>query len=234
MRRFAVNFVPFSFAIYFHILQKFLSHPLVGSDDCTFVSSSSRHGPILAIYCYKYSLLCLAKGKFKITQLCLVQIMQAASLKFCFRIYYAWPRSNFIAIYHHEITAFNDELLHATFTLGFPFYRTKRKVVMDLKLLFNQLGDFNETRFVTTFWNNWVWSDILHLVEKRPALVEFYLSNLQLSVGNGGRIHFWEDKWFNNVCLKEEFPRLYSLSKEKDSTIQQIYQRRGQSYESGI
>lgn len=68
-----------------------------------------------------------------------------------------------------------------------------------------------------------VWSDILHLVEKRPALVEFYLSNLQLLVGNGGRIHFWEDKWFNNVCLKEEFPRLYSLSKEKDSTVQQIY-----------
>ncbi|XP_028122567.1 uncharacterized protein LOC114319708 [Camellia sinensis] len=76
-----------------------------------------------------------------------------------------------------------------------------------------------------------VWSDILKLVDRRPALAEFYLSNFKLSIGNRGRIQFWDDKWLNNLCLKKEFPRLYRLSVEKGSTVQQIYLRMSHSNE---
>ncbi|XP_028060624.1 uncharacterized protein LOC114264228 [Camellia sinensis] len=76
------------------------------------------------------------------------------------------------------------------------------------------LAEVNDCLLLKWWWRR-VWSDILQLVHKRPAPVEFYLSNLKLSVGNEDRIHLWEDKWLNNLYLKEEFPRLYSLSEEK-------------------
>ena len=72
-----------------------------------------------------------------------------------------------------------------------------------------------------------VWADVLYIGAHCPGLVDHYLSNFKLVVGNGKRVQFWEDKWLNNLCLKEEFPRLYSLSVEKGCTIQQMYQRRG-------
>lgn len=64
-----------------------------------------------------------------------------------------------------------------------------------------------------------LWADVVQLGALSPELVGYYLSNLKLVVGNGQRLKFWEDKWLNNLCLKEEFPRLYRLSKEKGSTI---------------
>ncbi|XP_028066481.1 uncharacterized protein LOC114269378 [Camellia sinensis] len=44
----------------------------------------------------------------------------------------------------------------------------------------------------------------------------------RIKVGNGGRIRFWQDKWLNNRDLQVQFPRLYSLSTEKEETLQQI------------
>ncbi|CAL5443483.1 unnamed protein product [Camellia sinensis] len=34
--------------------------------------------------------------------------------------------------------------------------------------------------------------------------------------GDGNRIRFWIDKWLGNVSLKDEFPRLFSLSTDKE------------------
>lgn len=88
-------------------------------------------------------------------------------------------------------------------------------------------------------WGNWLpsalesssvsrlWADIVQLGTHSSELVGYYLSNFKLVTGNGQRLQFWKDKWLNNLCLKEEFPRLYSLSEEKGSKILQIYHRCG-------
>ncbi|KAL7169038.1 hypothetical protein ACSBR2_034130 [Camellia fascicularis] len=51
---------------------------------------------------------------------------------------------------------------------------------------------------------------------------EFYGDHFRIKVGNGGRIMFWYDTWLNNRDLQVQFPRLYSLSTEKEETRQQI------------
>ncbi|XP_028114459.1 uncharacterized protein LOC114312434 [Camellia sinensis] len=37
---------------------------------------------------------------------------------------------------------------------------------------------------------------------------------------------FWKDNWARNVCLKDVFPRLYSLSVGKDESVGLVYSRR--------
>ncbi|XP_028113696.1 uncharacterized protein LOC114311727 [Camellia sinensis] len=67
-----------------------------------------------------------------------------------------------------------------------------------------------------------IWGDILTTVEQKENLLLFYVSNLQLRVGNGYRIKFWHDKWCGGIILKEEFPRLFQLSNDKDSSIKDL------------
>ncbi|XP_028103030.1 uncharacterized protein LOC114302231 [Camellia sinensis] len=66
------------------------------------------------------------------------------------------------------------------------------------------------------------WKDIVQLTTVNQPLGEFYGQNLKLSVGNGRRIQFWTDAWLNVRGLKEDYPRLYSLSTEKEESLQQI------------
>jgi len=39
---------------------------------------------------------------------------------------------------------------------------------------------------------------------------------------DGKKIRLWDDIWIGNVLLKERFPRLYSLSLEKDTMISEV------------
>jgi len=45
-------------------------------------------------------------------------------------------------------------------------------------------------------------------------------------LGDGRRALFWWDKWAGNVCLKEVFSRLFSLSNDKMRVVNIYYQRR--------
>ncbi|XP_028104944.1 uncharacterized protein LOC114303962 [Camellia sinensis] len=76
-----------------------------------------------------------------------------------------------------------------------------------------------------------IWSDVVHLGASSPELMEYYLSNFKILVGNGHHILFWEDKWLNNLCLKAEFPRLYRLSVEKGCSLVQMHHNRGSALE---
>lgn len=67
-----------------------------------------------------------------------------------------------------------------------------------------------------------VWKDIVQLNSINQPLGEFYDQNLKLSVGNGRRILFWSDAWLNGRSLKEDYPRLYSLSTEKEESLLQM------------
>jgi len=39
-------------------------------------------------------------------------------------------------------------------------------------------------------------------------------------VGHGKEIKFWEDRWVGNLVLKIKFPRLFSLSGDKDLLLE--------------
>ena len=42
-------------------------------------------------------------------------------------------------------------------------------------------------------------------------------------VGNGKKIHFWEDQWFGNAPLSAQFWDLYSLANEHNISIYKIW-----------
>lgn len=66
-----------------------------------------------------------------------------------------------------------------------------------------------------------VWKEIVQLTSVNQPLDEFYGGHFKISVGNE-RTQFWFDAWLTNRGLKEDFPRLYSLSTEKEESLQQI------------
>lgn len=73
-----------------------------------------------------------------------------------------------------------------------------------------------------------VWKAIVSLVSSNIVVAEFFLQNFKIIMGNGERIHFWTNRWFNNISLRNEFPRLFSLSIEKEGLLQIFYQWKGQ------
>ncbi|XP_028090503.1 uncharacterized protein LOC114290742 [Camellia sinensis] len=72
-----------------------------------------------------------------------------------------------------------------------------------------------------------IWSDIINAVRSQPELFNFYLDNSINQLGNDRRAQFWLDKWSGDLCLKIEFPRLFSLSTDKYGIVFDFYTRRG-------
>ena len=54
-------------------------------------------------------------------------------------------------------------------------------------------------------------------------LLDFFSLSSAIVLGNGRRTLFWRDKWAGNICLRDEFPRLFSLSNEKFGTVNMFY-----------
>lgn len=52
-------------------------------------------------------------------------------------------------------------------------------------------------------------------------MLDFYLENTKIRVGNGARVHFWTDIWWNSCKLSEKFSRLFSLSVAKEGSLMQ-------------
>ncbi|CAL5406146.1 unnamed protein product [Camellia sinensis] len=74
--------------------------------------------------------------------------------------------------------------------------------------------------------HSWLWKDILCVANFNPALHSFFVSNTFILVANGARTLFWEDKWVGVRCLKDEFPRLYSISPNKLKSVKQVIELR--------
>lgn len=72
-----------------------------------------------------------------------------------------------------------------------------------------------------------IWSDIVTAVISKLVLHIFYLENSAIILGNGRRAQFWRDKWAGELCLKDEFPRLFSLSTVKDGVVSDFYTSSG-------
>ncbi|XP_028095305.1 uncharacterized protein LOC114295281 [Camellia sinensis] len=71
-----------------------------------------------------------------------------------------------------------------------------------------------------------VWRDIQGIAAHWPQLVEFFKINISFIVGDGRNIRFWLHNWVGNVCLKDEFPRLYSVPLDKNESVERLSSRR--------
>lgn len=74
-----------------------------------------------------------------------------------------------------------------------------------------------------------VWKDISQLTTANQQIGEFFTDQVKIRVGNRRRIKFWIDDWLVNRSLREEFPRLCSLSIEKEDSVQQMKAKSGAS-----
>ncbi|XP_028093250.1 uncharacterized protein LOC114293387 [Camellia sinensis] len=105
--------------------------------------------------------------------------------------------------------------------------------------------NFHKSEVVTSKYNNsggrWrrflvdgiqcsrIWGDILSLECSSPNLFNFFMKNYVIKVENGRRISFWEDYWSSNCSFRDEFPRLFELSDDKDANLKQMIDRRNSS-----
>ena len=76
-----------------------------------------------------------------------------------------------------------------------------------------------------------IWADIMQVGKRWPEFLDFFKSNVQLKVGDGKDILFWRDRWMGERALKEEFPRLYMLSSDKEKSLFAL--RRSEAGSSG-
>jgi hypothetical protein len=69
--------------------------------------------------------------------------------------------------------------------------------------------------------SNW-WKDLVSL-ENSVTPISWISDALRKKVGNGGSTRFWEEKWIDDTTLKEKFPRLFSLSDQKEVFISELF-----------
>lgn len=57
------------------------------------------------------------------------------------------------------------------------------------------------------------------VVHANPRLYSFFVENVELKIGNGNRVKFWDDIWRGFLSLKSQFPMLYQLTLDKEITL---------------
>ncbi|XP_028101439.1 uncharacterized protein LOC114300778 [Camellia sinensis] len=67
-----------------------------------------------------------------------------------------------------------------------------------------------------------IWGGTVAAADKQESLSLFYVSNLHMKVGNGCRIKFWYDHWCGALYLKDDFPRLFQLSNNKEGLLKEF------------
>lgn len=80
--------------------------------------------------------------------------------------------------------------------------------------------------FISSVWLSHTWKDIISVAVVNTALRDFFLQNFRLVVGNGRRLQFWTDRWCHNQNLSVSFPRLFTLSVDKDGKLFDFFHRR--------
>ncbi|GJU35841.1 RNA-directed DNA polymerase, eukaryota [Tanacetum coccineum] len=63
------------------------------------------------------------------------------------------------------------------------------------------------------------WIGILKVVANLKSKGIDLLDYCKIVIGNGLSTQFWHDKWFDNIVLKDKFPRLFQLETQKDILV---------------
>jgi len=61
------------------------------------------------------------------------------------------------------------------------------------------------------------WKEIVKLDDF--GITNLFNSEVEKSVGNGLTTRFWHDKWRGNKCFRLKYPRLFSISNQKDEMV---------------
>lgn len=79
---------------------------------------------------------------------------------------------------------------------------------------------------MATNYCSWICSDILSVAQSNPRLFNFYQENVEIKVGNGSRILFWEDAWKGSCCIQVKYPRSFSISIDKGVTLKEMVDKK--------
>ncbi|RYR07607.1 hypothetical protein Ahy_B05g075001 [Arachis hypogaea] len=63
------------------------------------------------------------------------------------------------------------------------------------------------------------WKDIINGVKQIAPLETIVGHGVRMSVGNGSKTKFWEDKWLGDFSLRDKFPILFVVSSNKNEVI---------------
>lgn len=70
--------------------------------------------------------------------------------------------------------------------------------------------------------NGSAWWKAICRLGKFNNMEDWFKSGLKRKLGRGNKVRFWEDEWFGPISMKELFPRLYSVSEDKNKVIESI------------
>ncbi|XP_072081167.1 uncharacterized protein [Arachis hypogaea] len=65
------------------------------------------------------------------------------------------------------------------------------------------------------------WKDICQIQIKDQNIRDKMITGMSMEIGDGHRTRFWEDMWLHCGSLKDRFSRLFSVSSQCDSVIQE-------------
>ncbi|PNX54389.1 NAD(P)-binding rossmann-fold protein, partial [Trifolium pratense] len=68
------------------------------------------------------------------------------------------------------------------------------------------------------------WKDICSIDVREDG--SWFAKNMSRRLGNGNSTRFWLDCWFDNLPLCERFPRLFSISTQKDGMVSNFWVER--------
>ena len=46
-----------------------------------------------------------------------------------------------------------------------------------------------------------------------------FLKHLTFDVGDGAKVKFWHDRWCGVLCLKDAYPKLFTISRTRDASM---------------
>ncbi|CAJ2635808.1 unnamed protein product [Trifolium pratense] len=72
---------------------------------------------------------------------------------------------------------------------------------------------------VTNRTNSVWWRDLVKIGIGSGALIGLLNGVVRKKLGNGHNTSFWHDKWIGVIPLKNVYPRLFSVSVDKDSSV---------------
>jgi hypothetical protein len=89
-------------------------------------------------------------------------------------------------------------------------------------------ADWSDIHFPSNS-SSW-WKD-LRGIESAAISLNWVSGGLNRKIGNGVTTSFWLENWIGGVTLRDKFPRLFSLSNQKEATISEVV---GLGFDRGV
>ena len=67
--------------------------------------------------------------------------------------------------------------------------------------------------------------NIMQVHIRQPTMLEAFMENAKLRVGDDSTIKFWKDIWLSNLPLQSQFPTLYRITIHKSEFLSDVYTR---------